>query len=254
MNECYGVNRKISRGLLYIMWSEKASQRSQYVKVKRNESYNGLGKEYSRRREHQVLRRKWVCLHVPVSLPACSWSTWQASVSEGKCGIRRGCPGRRKPDKVSCVCHGKEFRFYSTDACPLQEVPVSKTYRVGLTAHHPILLSVLLNDESWEQEWKAMGIFKYLWRKYKLLPSFGDQFTLSSKAENEHTQPQKFHSYIDKSQRNPVTQRDKNKLAHCNIVCNSKTTTKCPSSRRIGKLCCVMDWIFVSLQNPPIEI
>lgn len=66
MNECYGVNGKISRGLPYIMWSEKASQRSQYVKVKRNESYNGLGKEYSRRRKHQVLRRKWVCLHVPV--------------------------------------------------------------------------------------------------------------------------------------------------------------------------------------------
>lgn len=84
-----------------------------------------------------------------MSLPARSSDRRQATVTEGKCGTRRGCPGRRKPDKVSCVCHSKDFGFYSTDACPsLQGVPISKACRFGLTAHHPILFSVLLNNES----------------------------------------------------------------------------------------------------------
>lgn len=176
-----------------------------------------------------------------MSVPACSSDRRQATVSEGKCATRGGFPGRRKPDTVSCVSHGKEFGFYSTDAClSLQGVPISKACRVGRTAHHLSLSSVLLNNESWEQEWKAVGIFKYLWRKYKSLPSFGDQFTLSSKAENEPTQPQKFRSCTDKGQRSPVTQRDQSQLAHCNTVCNGKTATKCPPAEQAN--CTVTDW------------
>lgn len=62
--------------------------------------------------------------------------------------------------KQDCRCHGKELGFYSTDAClSLQEVPISKA--CGGDCSSPCIFGfVLLNNESWEQGWKAMGMLK----------------------------------------------------------------------------------------------